>query len=426
MIYEDLLVIWLAYLLWEFLPSSLNIQISSLYKVLIFIVKELLFILTTLFLRKRKLDRIFVFISFSFFALDITFFEIKKFLEDYYFSVFLGLFWFLHYYLWIRLVFYSLNLRYFQIFFAILLPFFILLFLDELFQFLNISFPGQFLFLLIIVLIFTPFIIVKIWPVERFPDSPLKEMIFDFLKKSGVKIKQIYILPSIGPKFYTAGLVGFIYPFRYLFFSKGLLEILTPEEILGVLAHEIGHLKRKHGFYLFLLLLTFPIFILNSMSLLLYVLVFLFSVSNIDIKDFSEFLKGPYGIYFEIFLAFWLFFFAFLFLRILFAYFLRSFEREADLFGLKLLKTPRPLVTALYKIGELTGQLYHKSWHHYGLWERILYLQYASENSLEIESHTLRIRKRLILWVFLNLILLVLLNFLDLEILKGILKNLFP
>lgn len=425
MIYEDLLVIWLAYLLWEFLPRSLNFEISSLFKLVIFCIKELLFILLPLFFHKWRLDRLFILLAFLLFSFDITFFEFKKLLKPYYFSVFLVLLWFLHYYLWIKIVFYKVNLNYFRFFFAILFPFFILLFVDELFQLLDITFPGQFFFLLITVFIFTPLFIVKFWPQERFPSSNLRDIIFDFLQKNGVKIREVYILPPIGPKFYTAGVVGFIYPFRYLFFSKGLLEILTSEEILGVLAHEIGHLKKKHGFYLFLLLLTFPILLLNSFSLLLYLLILFFHIFHISIEDFSEFFKSSYGLYFEIFLALWFFFCAFLFLRIIFAYFLRSFEREADLFGLELLKTPVPLITALYKLGELTGQLHHKSWHHYGLWERILYLQRASENPSEIKKHSLRIRKRLIFWVFLNLIILIGLNFFDLEMIKRLLKNLF-
>lgn len=421
MIYEDLLALWLAYLLWEFLPANTLWEISSFFKFILFVIKEILFILMPILLKQRYFEKIFLFISYLFFSLDITFFGFKELFGSYYFSIFLVLLWFLHYYLWLRIFFFGLSIRYFRILIGLLLPFFILLFLDEFLGYLGISFSGQFLFLLLGVLVLSPYFIIKIWPVERLPFSPFKERLLNFLKKEGVRLREIYVMPSMGQKLYTAGLIGFIPPFRYLFFSKGLLEVLNLEEILGVLAHEIGHLKNKHGLYLFLILLTFPFFLFNCLYLFFIPLILIFE----NLEDIIKFLEGPYGIYMEIFLALWLFFFAFLFLRFILAYFLRSLEREADLYGLMLLQTPEPLISALYKIGELSGQLYKKSWHHYGLWERILYLRYAVQNPEVIKRHSLLIRKKLIFWLIINFLIVIVLSFFDSELLNKILKIFF-
>ncbi|MFN3920997.1 MAG: M48 family metalloprotease [Caldimicrobium sp.] len=421
MIYEDLFALWLAFLLWEFLPANTLWEISFLYKTFLFVLKEILFIMMPFVLKQRYFERIYLFFLYLLFSLDITFFGFKEFFGPYYFSIFLILLWFLHYYLWYRFLFYGFSVKYFRMLLGLFLPFFILLFLEELLNYLGISFTGQFLFLLFGVLVFSPYFITKIWPIEKLSDSFLRETLLKFLSKERIKIREIYLLPSFRQKLYTAGLIGFIPPFRYLFFSKGLLEILNLEELLGVLAHEIGHLKKKHGFYLFILILTFPLFLFNSLYLLLIPFNLIFS----DLEEFMRFLEGPYGIYIEILIALWLFLFAFLFLRFILAYFLRSFEREADLYGLELLQTPKPLISALYKIGEISGQLFKSSWHHYGLWERILYLKNAAENPEIIKRHSLHIRKKLIFWLILNVSLVIILNFFDFKLLNKLLKIFF-
>ncbi len=418
MIYEDLLVLWLAYLLWEFLPSYVFFEGAFVLKFILFIGKELSFFILPVILNKRFFEKYFLILSFIFFALDLSFFGLKGLLEPYYFSTLLILFWYLHYYIWIRIIYARLSLNYMRILLGLLLPFFILLTIDEILQYFDIHFSGQFLVLLILILIFTPYFVIKIWPVYKLPLSPLRETLLQFIKKEGIKIKEIYVIPTLGEKFYTAGVVGFIPPFRYLFFSKGLLEILDLDEIIGVVAHEIGHIKKRHGLYLFLLLLTFPLFLLNSFSLLFFPLPLIFKNSD----NFLSFLKGPYGILFEVFLGICLLFLSFLFLRLILAYFMRSFEREADLYGLSLLQTPDPLITSLYKIGEISGQLYRKSWHHYGLWERIQYLKYASLNPWILQKHSFLIRKRILLWILFNLALLGVLSIFDSEMIDIILK----
>ena len=44
----------------------------------------------------------------------------------------------------------------------------------------------------------------------------------------------------------TAGVMGLIKQFRYILVTRSLLQRLTPYEIEAVIAHEIGHVKKKH------------------------------------------------------------------------------------------------------------------------------------------------------------------------------------
>lgn len=367
------------------------------------------------------MERIFTLLAFLFFSLDIAFFDFKNFLSVYYFADLFIIFWFLHYYFFIKLVFYRLNFKYFRILLGLFLPFFILILADEIFNFFNIHFPGQFIFLLIIILALSPYLVIKIWPVRRIKEGYFRELLSHFFKRVNLKIRDYLILPRLGAKFYTAGILGFIPPFRYLFFSEGLLEIVTPEEVLGILAHEAGHLKKKHGFFLFLLLLTFPLSLLN----VLYLILLLFSLFFESPEEIAQFLEGPYGVYFDIGLGLSLLFYSIFFFRVIFAYILRSLEREADLYALLILRDPMPLISSLYKIGEVTGQLYRKSWHHYGLWERIQYLRYAAEHPEVIQKHSLKLRRIFLLWILLNLLVLSIFTYLGADILEKILKIFF-
>ena len=58
---------------------------------------------------------------------------------------------------------------------------------------------------------------------------------------------QLYIQQNSVPNAYTFAMQG-KQPFMVIHTS--LIEILTPEEIQGVMAHELGHLKCEHGVYL--------------------------------------------------------------------------------------------------------------------------------------------------------------------------------
>ena len=53
----------------------------------------------------------------------------------------------------------------------------------------------------------------------------------------------------------TAAVMGLIKKFRYILVTQGLLQMLEPEEIDAVIAHEIGHVKKKpsHSFICYFL-----------------------------------------------------------------------------------------------------------------------------------------------------------------------------
>lgn len=127
-------------------------------------------------------------------------------------------------------------------------------------------------------------------------DGPLKEAIFAFSTKAGFALDNIYVID--GSKRSTkanAYFSGFGPKKRIVLFDT-LIKELSTEEIVAVLAHEIGHYKKKHTlvmlgvslaqlgllFYLFGLFVSQPIFteVLNIpySEDTLYISLYVFSI----------------------------------------------------------------------------------------------------------------------------------------------------
>lgn len=427
MIYEDLLYLWLAFIIYEFIPAN-PFEIPLIFLFFLFFFKEFLFILFLLIIRKKiyqtdfnaLFEKIFIVLGFGFYIIDLSFLNLKIYLDKIYFSSLIGIFWFLHYLFLIKFLLLRLTFNYLKILLGIILPILLLVIFQDIFSIFKLSFQGDIFLFLVLVIIFSPFLIIKIWPVNPLDELNLREIIFKFLEKNRIKIKEIYVLENLGKKFYTAGIIGFLPPFKYLFFSKPLLNILSIEEILGVVAHEIGHLKRRHNLWLLLLLLNLPLFLL-TISILSFLIIYYSYPNLIEIIRDKE--KLP--ILAEIILGVGFIFLTFIYIRYIFFFFLRQFEREADFYSAIILKNPQPIVSALFKIGKITGQLYKKSWHHYGIFERIEFLnRVLSEEKFfnNIKKKFLKIRIFLLFWIVLNLIII--LGVLYIENIENIIKEL--
>ena len=413
MLYEDLIYLWLSFIIYEFIPiTTFKISLSLLF--FIFIIKEIFFISFVIGIRKKILqvyfnigpilEKFLIGLIFIFYIIDLSFLNLKVYLEKVYFSSFIAILWFLHYIFIIKFFFFKFTFNYLKILLGIIFPILMLVIIQDIFNILDLSFQGDIFLFLFLIILFSPFLMIKIWPVKPLDDIELKYTILEFLEKNKVKINQIYVLGDLGKKLYTAGIIGFLPPFKYLFFSKPLLDILSPEEILGVVAHEIGHLKKKHNLWLLLLLFNLPLFLLTTLILIFLIIYFFY-------PDFIQIIKNKETLPFEVelVLGIMLIFFSFIYIRYIFAFFLRQFEREADLYSVFILKSSQPIISALFKIGEITGQLYKKRWHHYGIFERIEFLNkilFDIESFNKIKRRFTKIRLILIFWIILNLMII--------------------
>ena len=109
-----------------------------------------------------------------------------------------------------------------------------------------------FLFFLLAVALMGPAMIQKFWRCRPLEPGPVRQRIENLSRRAGFTFANIVYWPILGGRMITAGVMGLIRPFRYLMITEALLEYLSPEEVDAVVAHEIGHVRKKHlQFYLF-------------------------------------------------------------------------------------------------------------------------------------------------------------------------------
>jgi tetratricopeptide (TPR) repeat protein len=83
-----------------------------------------------------------------------------------------------------------------------------------------------------------------------------------------------------------------------------------------------------------------------------------------------------------------------IYFRFIFGFYMRNFERQADIFVYTLFDSAKPLISTLNKIVTTSGQSADRpNWHHFSIKERIDYLKKCESNSLWIRRHNRKVNK---------------------------------
>ena len=70
----------------------------------------------------------------------------------------------------------------------------------------------------------------------------LYEMVRDLARKAGLPMPRIYVIPEEAPNAFATGRDP---DHAVVAVTEGLLRLMDREEIMGVLAHELGHVKNR-------------------------------------------------------------------------------------------------------------------------------------------------------------------------------------
>lgn len=187
---------------------------------------------------------------------------------------------------------------------------------------------------------------------------------------------------------YTAGIIGVLPRLRYVMFTQSLIDDLPPESIEAVLAHEIGHSQRKHLF-------IYP-------WILFGIIILLGLVSSLIPEKLLWQLEKHYPAMGALGLATVYALVMGVYFRIVFGYFSRLFERQADLHIFKLGIPSEHMVNALDRVAIMTGHSHqHPSWHHYSIQQRIDFLEKAERDRTLIDKHHRRVKWNLLLYTLL-------------------------
>lgn len=230
--------------------------------------------------------------------------------------------------------------------------------------------------------IFMPLMARMMWNCKSLPDGPLRSRIEKNCKDLGVNVRDILDWPLLGGSLLNAGIMGVLPQLRYVLITPALVEVLTPEELDGVIAHEAGHAKYQHFLFYLIVFLGFSYLTVIFLVLTTY----LSSILEVFLPDYFHFLFNDNAL--SAIMALGLIAILFFYFRVMFGAVSRAFERQADGFVIEATRRPDIIISALERIGLTSDDVRESpSWHHGSIAERVSFLNNADENPRLLKVH---------------------------------------
>jgi Zn-dependent protease with chaperone function len=282
----------------------------------------------------------------------------------------------------------------------VLLPWLLISFITDLISALPSSAPkaflatteGQILYFLIFLLAFAvvgPTMIKTFWRCTPLEDSPQRTQIDRLCRRAGMAYADILRWPLFGGKMITAGVMGLVRRFRYILVTPSLLVLLAADEIDAVVAHEIGHIKKKHLLFYLLFFAGYLLISYVTFDLVLYIIIFAEPIWQLVHHSGANQTMVASVIFSAMMICVFLVYF-----RFVFGFFMRNFERQADGYVYVLFDSAGPLISTLRKIAFTSGQPADRpNWHHYSIRERIDFLSKCEQDRAWIRRHDAKVRR---------------------------------
>lgn len=230
------------------------------------------------------------------------------------------------------------------------------------------------------VTVFIPQAVVLCWRCKDLADSELKNKLIALCQKARFKYSALKTWDIVQDSM-TAAIIGVWGSFRYVMFTPSLLRQLSSNAIEAVLAHEIGHSKSRH--LLIYPFIIFGIFLISSFlafTIYPHMMYLLESQITLTFQAWNALGSLLFFIVFALLLA--------ILFRLVFGYFSRVFERQADLYVIELGLPAAYLIEAFDEIAIASGRIHDlPNWHHYSFRERMDFLQKAENNPSLIYMH---------------------------------------
>ncbi len=234
-----------------------------------------------------------------------------------------------------------------------------------------------------------PALIQKFWRCKPLENGYHRSRIESLCRRAGLTYANILYWPIFGGKMITAGVMGLIKKFRYILVTPSLLHLLEPEEIDAVIAHEIGHIKKKHLLFYLVFFVGYMLLSYVTFDIMIFAIIYTKPVFWFISKTGLSQTTVVSGISSIVIICVFLIYF-----RFIFGFFMRNFERQADTYVYALFDSAKPLISTLEKIAATSGQSADKpNWHHFSIRQRIDYLRKCETNSSWIARHDGKVKK---------------------------------
>jgi Zn-dependent protease with chaperone function len=228
----------------------------------------------------------------------------------------------------------------------------------------QILFFAVFLSLLVVVM---PKFIQYWWGCKPLESSEKGRRLANFLREKGFRYRRLLNWPIFEGRMMTAGIMGIVPRYRYILVTDALISALSMEELESVLAHEMGHARYFHLLFYVLFFVGFMVISFGLSDVYIY-LAYVWSplaalISEDDARSMTLFYLS---VAIPMLLTLLIYF------RYIMGFFMRHFERQADLYAATVMGTPAFIVNALEKIAYLSGKSRDvPNWHHFSIGQRV-------------------------------------------------------
>ena len=227
-----------------------------------------------------------------------------------------------------------------------------------------------FIFILAITILLPP-LTRRLWGCVPLPAGPLRDSLTEFCTRQGFH-DGLYLWPLFEGRTMTAAVMGLVPGLRFILLTPAIIERSSQDELLAVLAHELGHVHKRHLLWYVLLLLGFSALMGALADPVLHLLLPPPRLESLLVSTgIAPDTLIATGQSLPLLAALLLFF------RFVFGWFLRNFERQADLRVIKVMGNGLGLVSTFEQLSGVSGGKDKPSWHHFGLGERIRAIEAA-------------------------------------------------
>jgi Zn-dependent protease with chaperone function len=102
---------------------------------------------------------------------------------------------------------------------------------------------------MVVVLSLMPAVMRHVWDTVRLQPGPLRDQLREMCRAHGVRVRELLVWRTQGAMI-NGAVMGFAGPLRYILLTDALLERLPAEQVEAVMAHELGHVRRRHMLWL--------------------------------------------------------------------------------------------------------------------------------------------------------------------------------
>lgn len=260
---------------------------------------------------------------------------------------------------------------------------------------------------LVTLMVFLPGLVRAWWGCAPFPATEKAREIERFFQERGFRYRGLLRWSLFEGRMLTAGIMGIVPRYRYILLTDGLMALLPIEELKAVMAHEMAHARYKHLLFYVLFFLGFAAVSFGLFDVFFYVLAsrpfFMeaFRTGNTEaVRLFHLSMAVPVLITMLVYF------------RFVMGFFMRNFERQADLFAAVAMGGASPVIRALERIAEAGGRIRDlPSWHHFSIRQRVECLERASTDPGLVKRHNRFVALSLVVFLVTLIGLVWLLNF---------------